>query len=285
MTYFTCDEIAAGIVLYNPDMPRLTENVHAILPQIKILYLFDNGSANISEVKQTFTDKRIIIIESRENIGIAAALNAIIYRAKEDKLKWVLTLDQDSISPENLISEYSKNIATERIGMLCCRIIDRNFGEISIQKIHTHGIEEVSMCITSASMINIKAWNDVGKFTEKLFIDAVDFDMCLLLREHGWKILRTNDVALLHEVGHSEIRKLFGKEYLVYHHSPLRYYYMVRNGIYLGKRHHFICHAIIRAFRQITMVILYEDRKVEKLKMMIKGFYHAIIGRYGKLIL
>ena len=138
------------------------------------------------------------------------------------------------------------------------------------------------MCITSASMLNWKAWKDVGGFAEEFFIDAVDFDMCLLLREHGYKIIRTYDTQLLHEVGHSQIRKLFGKEYLVYHHSPLRYYYMVRNGLYLGKRHHFVVHSTIRAFRQIAMALIYEDRKKEKLTMMAKGFWHAIRGRYGK---
>ena len=276
--------IATGIVSFNPDLPRLTENIRTILPQVDRVYIFDNGSNNISDVKKIMGDirlKKIVIIENSENIGIAAALNVIIRKAKDDGYMWVITLDQDSVAPDNLISEYFKYM-TDKIGMLSCKIIDRNIGETSNSASHLYGVEEIPFCITSASMINIRAWDNVGGFTEKLFIDAVDFDMCLLLRKHGWKILRINDAALLHEVGHSEIKKLFGKEYLVYHHSPVRYYYMIRNGIYIGRKHHFVCHAIIRAFRQFVMVIFYEDKKMNKLKMMIIGLWHAIIGRYGR---
>lgn len=131
-------------------------------------------------------------------------------------------------------------------------------------------------------MLKVSAWKEVGGFANDFFIDSVDFDMCLLLREHGYKILRTYDTVLLHEVGHSQLRKLFGKEYLVYHHSPIRYYYMIRNSIYLGQRHHFLLHAMLRACRQLTMVMLYEDKKSVKLNLMLRGIYHAIIGKYGK---
>lgn len=139
------------------------------------------------------------------------------------------------------------------------------------------------MCITSASMMNLNAWKQVGGFDEKMFIDSVDFDICLSMREHGYRIIKTYDTALLHEVGHSEIRKLFGKEYQIYHHSPLRYYYMIRNGIYLGKRHHFTFKATLRAIRLFILVSLFEENKMEKISKMLLGFYHASINRYGKL--
>ena len=178
---------------------------------------------------------------------------------------------------------YSKFINRDDIGIVCCKIIDRNFGELKEQKLKTEGCEEVSTCITSASMMNLKAWKEVGGFDEIMFIDSVDFDICLSMREHGYKIIRTHDTALLHEVGHSEIRRLFGKEYQIYHHSPLRYYYMVRNGIYLGEKHHFTARAVYRVIRLFFLVILFEENKFNKAKMMLLGFYHAIVHRYGKL--
>lgn len=274
-------EIISGIVLYNPDIPRLRDNISAILPQVDKVVLVENGSSDITYLKE-FEDNKIELIVNDENMGIAYALNQAMQFAHEKGAEWALTLDQDSVVPPDLIETYMKLTSIDKVGMICCKIVDRNFGETTEQKSKTSGFEEVPMCITSASMLSWKAWKEVGGFAEEFFIDAVDFDMCLLLREHGYKIIRTNDTKLLHEVGHSQIKKLFGKEYLVYHHSPLRYYYMVRNGLYLGKRHHFVVHATIRAFRQIAMALIYEDRKKEKLSMMAKGFWHAIIGRYGK---
>lgn len=273
--------IITGIILYNPDLSRLQENIFAILPQVDKVVLVENGSSDITYLKE-FEDEKIELIVNEENMGIAYALNQVMQFAHDNGADWALTLDQDSVVPPDLIDKYMKLTSIDKVGMICCKIVDRNFGETTEQKSKTCGYEEVPMCITSASMLNRKAWKEVGGFAEEFFIDAVDFDMCLLLREHGYKIIRTYDTQLLHEVGHSQIRKLFGKEYLVYHHSPLRYYYMVRNGLYLGKRHHFVVHSTIRAFRQIAMALIYEDRKKEKLTMMAKGFWHAIIGRYGK---
>ena len=277
-------KIIASIVTFNPDIARLKANVEAIVPQINEIVIIDNGSKNISDIQSLICNyKSIDLIINENNKGIAKALNQAAEYALRKGYKWIITLDQDSVAPENLVSTYSKFTDCNDIGIVCCKIVDRNFGELKEQKLKTKGYEEVPMCITSASMMNLNAWKQVGGFDEKMFIDSVDFDICLSMREHGYKIIRTYDASLLHEVGHSEIRKLLGKEYQIYHHSPLRYYYMVRNGIYLGKKHHFTERAIYRAFRLFFLVILFEDNKFYKAKMMSLGFYHAIIHRYGKL--
>lgn len=272
--------IVAGIVLYNPDICRLKENISAIRPQVDKVVLIENGSSDLAYWDSFSQDLELIV--NNENMGIAYALNQVLQYAHDQGAEWALTLDQDSVVPYNLIVTYSQLSSLSKVGMISCKIVDRNFGETSELKSKTSGYEEVPMCITSASMLKVSAWKEVGGFANEFFIDSVDFDMCLLLREHGYKVLRTYDTVLLHEVGHSQIRKLFGKEYLVYHHSPIRYYYMIRNGIYLGQRHHFLFHAILRACRQLMMVLLYEDKKSVKLNLMLKGIYNAIIGKYGK---
>lgn len=274
----------ASIVTYNPDIERLYSNIKSIISQISDIIIIDNGSNNTNEIQSLLRQfDNISIIYNEENKGIATALNQAAKCALEKGYKWIVTLDQDSIAPDNLVATYSVFANRNDIGILCCKIIDRNFGELKAQKIKTKGFEEVPICITSASMMNLNAWKEVGGFNEDMFIDSVDFDICLSMREHGYRIIKTYDTALLHEVGHSEIRKLFGKEYQIYHHSPLRYYYMIRNGIYLGKRHHFTFKATLRAIRLFILVSLFEENKMEKISKMLLGFYHASINRYGKL--
>lgn len=276
-------KLISSIVTYNPDLQRLKQNVAAIDSQVDEIVVVDNGSKNVADVIGSLSCySNIHFIKNKDNMGIATALNEAAQYAKEQGYEWIITLDQDSVAPSNLVETYLPYTKDKSIGMLCCKIIDRNFGELDINKRHNHGCEEVPMCITSASMMNIKAWDEVGGFPEDFFIDSVDFDICLSMREHGYKIVRTNDTALLHEVGHSEIRNFLGKQRQIYHHSPLRYYYMVRNGIYLGKRHHFTVRAICRSIRFFILVELFEENKWNKAKMMIKGFYHAAINRYGK---
>lgn len=275
--------IIASIVLYNPDIKRLSLNIASILPQVHELIIVDNGSNNIDDViAMTRGHINIFFIKNKENQGIATALNQAAQYAKKNNYDWLITLDQDSVAPENLITVYSSFVNEKQVGIVCCKIVDRNFGEKQEQKIK-HGVEEVPMCITSASMMNLEAWQSIGRFPDDFFIDSVDFDICLSMREHGYRIIRTNDIALLHEVGRSKLQYILGKEYQIYNHSPLRYYYMVRNGIYLGKRHHFIMRAIYRSIRLFMLVILFENNKFAKAKMMGLGYWHTLIGRYGKL--
>lgn len=278
-------KILAGIVLYNPDLVRLQENITAIYNQVDKVYLFDNGSDNICETKELLNDfPRVLLIESLENIGIAAALNRLVSTAKKDGINWLLTLDQDSIVPVNIISEYKKYVNVERLGMICCKILDRNFGEKKQEKEHATGVEEVELCITSASAINVYAWEEVGGYCEDMFIDGVDFDICLSLKEYGYKVLRINDVELLHEVGHGRKVSLFWKEELIFNHNPLRCYYMIRNNVLLGNRHNQLLRQLGLAIKRILLINIYEKNRWCKNIMMFIGLWHAIIGRYGKYV-
>ena len=275
--------IVAGIVLYNPDIERLMENVSSVNIQVDRLYLFDNGSENIDDIYRILHGlSHIKFISNRVNVGVATALNTLVAVAAEDGYDWIVTLDQDSVAPSNLISEYQKYAGIKEVGMLCCKIVDRNFGERIYDKGHDKEVEFLSLCITSASAVNVNAWKRVGGFCEKMFIDAVDFDICMSLCEYGYKILKINDVKLLHEVGHSRKVKLLGKEELVFNHSPLRCYYMIRNNFLLGKRHHQLLRQIGLAVKRIILINMYEENRWNKNKMMFQGIFHALIGKYGK---
>lgn len=273
----------AGVVLYNPDIERLKENVLSINIQVDTLYIFDNGSKNTDDVYRILLEfPHIRLISSRANMGVAAALNRLVKVAKEDGYDWIVTLDQDSVAPPNLIAEYQKYLGIEGVGMLCCKIIDRNYGERVYDKGHDKGIEFTSSCITSASALNVDAWKRVGGFCEEMFIDAVDFDICMSLCEYGYKILKTNDVRLLHEVGHSRKVWLLGKEELVFNHSPLRCYYMIRNNLLLGRRHHQLLRQIALSVKRIILINIYEKNRWNKNKKMLQGIFHSLIGKYGR---
>ena len=275
--------LAVGIVLYNPDINRLKDNLDAICLQTHKVYLFNNGSKNLGAINALISNyHNIFLVNNNENVGIAMALNILINKAKNDGYKWVVTLDQDSVAPPNLVAEYLKYINMPNLGMICCKIIDRNFGERKYDKSHAKGVEDVELCITSASAIKIDAWEKVGGFCEKMFIDAVDFDMCFSLKENGYRIIRVNDAKLLHEVGHSRKVTFLGREELVFNHNPLRCYYMIRNNFLLGWRHHQLWRQIGLAFKRIILINVYEKKRWKKNKMMLKGIFHAIIGKYGK---
>ena len=101
-------DISAGIILFNPDMNRLKENINAVIVQCTHIYLVDNGSSNIDEVIELlkrYNQPQVSIIRNTVNQGIARALNQLTAAAQSDGFEWILTLDQDSIAPDNIINE------------------------------------------------------------------------------------------------------------------------------------------------------------------------------------
>lgn len=272
-------KIAASIILYNPDIERLKENLNAIYKQVGLIVLVDNCSNNIKEIeKEINIYKNTIIIKNNSNKGIAAALNQAIHICEERKYDWVLTLDQDSVCPLNIVEEYSKYIDIDNIGIICPTIIDRNIKNHKKTK-NNKTFEYVKECITSASLTNIRIWNLVGKFDEDMFIDIVDFDFCKRILLNEYKIIRINNIELLHEVGSIVQRKFLLKTVNVMNHSPNRKYYMSRNVLYYGRKYNdkkSILKAYLSIIKLTLIVLLYESQKLKKTSSIIKGLIDGI---------
>lgn len=265
--------IIAGIVLFNPDLERLNENVGAVITQVDEVLLVDNNSNNFEAVEKKFgKHEKISFLKNSSNLGIATALAQIMKYASQHQVDWVLTLDQDSVCRPGLIAEYEKYTDLPSVGMLTCKIMDRNFkADYKIQ--NEESVNEIEKCITAASFVNVAAYESSDGFDEKMFIDGVDFDICINLRHHGFKIYRVNYDGLLQEVGNGRNVKLFGKPYIIYNHSPFRCYYIARNNIYLARKYSDVSmkHMLGKEILAEMATMLYEKQKLNKLKQRWRG--------------
>ena len=221
--------ICAGIVSYNPDITRLQKNINSILPQVDKLYVVDNGSSNILEVKKICgNDENIVILANSDNYGIARALNQLCEMAEEERYDWILTLDQDTVCPDDLIVKMVPYTNKDDLGIICPAVYYEGIGK---NKQSDNEVTYVYACMTSASLTRIKAWREAGGFREEYFIDFVDNEFCMKLKLHGYKVLRVNSCVINHQLGTSSEKRLFGVIPVRYSsHSPLRFYYMVRNN-------------------------------------------------------
>jgi len=255
-------KFAIGIVTYHPDAQRLKENIAAASaqPEAGEILIADNDKG--------------------ENTGIAGGLNQIFRRAEEHGYEWVVTLDQDSVMQPGMLSELALYTDKSDIGIICPRIEDRNMGRQYARS--DHGTEYIEHCITAGNLVRVEAWKTVGGFDEEMFIDGVDFDFCIRIRQNGYKILRTNNVMLLQEVGHGRAIKLpLGKQISIINHPPLRLYYIARNYLYIGKRHKQFAHWAIEVIKRMFIVFCFEDNRKEKIRSMMTGIRHYQKGIMG----
>lgn len=267
------EKIAAGIVLYNPELKRLQENIGHIIDQVDQIVLFDNGSNNILNVQKLLLNwgEKIVLIKNDSNIGIASALNRLCRWAFEQNYQYILTLDQDSVCPNGIIDKLLKDMKPN-IAIAAPNIIYRNNETFYERK---KGVESVEWVITSASLTDLSIWNIIGGFDEKLFIDGVDKDFCYRAREQGYRILKDFDIELLHELGNLSCRKIFGRTIYVTNHSAVRKYYMVRNAFYLDKKHSSNKRYAI-VLKNIFKTVIYEENKVSKIRAIYKGIIDGV---------
>ena len=129
----------------------------------------------------------------------------------------------------------------------------------------------------------MNAWELIGGFNEKLFIDEVDGDFNFRLIKSGFKLKKAIGIKLNHKLG-SKISGVFlGKKIISDNHSAIRKYYIARNRIYLMKKRptkfwFYFRDSIIK----FIVFILLESNKKHKLDMIFKGVYDGFTNNMGK---
>lgn len=267
--------VAAGIVLFNPDINRLKENILAIESQVDEIIFFDNGSKNIAEIKTIVEgiNSKFILLTSSKNIGIAQALNKIARQAIESKYKWLLTLDQDSVVYPNLIAQYKKKLNLPYLGQLTCKRVDRNIKGDNITS-NDCIVKEVKYCITSGTLINLEALKKINGFDGKLFIDWVDNEVCCALRKAGYKTYELNYKGLLQEMGKATFSIFFGKKIYTPNYPAIRYFYNARNSIYTARKYPNEENVYVKVLQQCKVqihIIIFEKNKLKKFYSIAKG--------------
>lgn len=272
------DKIYAGIVSYNPDIQRISENIFAIHKQVPEVIIFDNGSNNINHLKKLVNNfDNVHLLESSKNIGIAAALNSLMSWGLEHNYLWMLSLDQDSVCSNEFVEKMKPYLSVEsNLGIVAPVIVDRNVGIVGHNP--TSNYAHVKTCITSGCFSNIEAWRVIDGYDESMFIDSVDFDFCYRIRKKGYGVIQVKNVQLLHELGNSKMRKFIFWSIDVTSHSAFRKYYIAKNNVYYPYKNHLWFHFIrgnLRNIWLIIIVLLYESDKNNKIHAIIKGWKDA----------
>lgn len=289
-------KVAAIIISYNPDN-NLLDSINLLINQVEKIIIVDNGSEsqkkkNINLIKD-IDNKKIEVIFNEENLGIATALNIGVKEALNQGYNWILTMDQDSKASSNMIEKmfevYSTIDESERKDILS---IFPNFVDERIQSIEENSemnaYEYVDADITSGNLLKAEVFDKVGFFDDSLFIDLVDTDFCMRLNEENIKMIKVRDAILYHSLGESQtVKSIFGK-FNTSNHSALRRYYMTRNRFYTWEKYKdlnsFTLNRDKKLFKkEFIKIILGEKDKINKIKMVFKGYKDYKKGIRGKL--
>ena len=278
--------VAAVVVLYHPD-ERVALNIQSYQSDVEMLFIIDNSdSINNQLPQQLLTGDSVKYIRNGRNLGIAAALNLGASEAVALGFDYLLTMDQDSSFKEgqfqSLLSVLKK-VKHENVGVL-----SPVHGPTEIDEAKKDLLTvEVSFTMTSGNLLNLTAFRAAGEFDASLFIDHVDHEYCFRLATKGYKVLVTPRVQLNHELGFVKTGRLLWMTPKFVSHSPVRTYYMIRNGLIVAQRYRqqfgwFFRLNIKLIFRELCK-IPFESNKWTRVKLSALAFLDYVRSRTGKL--
>src|SRR6267154_990094 len=287
-------DICSVIVTYNPDAGLSSRILH-FRDQVGGLVVVDNnsGSAERGALRQLSSEHGVHLIFNNENLGIGAALNQGVCWAAEQGYAWVLTLDQDTVVANDMVSTlaavYEEFPEKENLAIIGSNFRDSNGGNlfISVDRGDQRSWQAVKTVITSGSLVSLAAYSALGPFREEFFMDCVDLEYCLRARSHGFRIVMTRKPVMDHALGASTMHTLPWKRTGTSNHLPVRRYYMTRNHIvlvreYLRKEPVWAISTLYSRLKSTILICLFEKNKFRKLGFTAMGIFDGILSNFRR---
>lgn len=225
----------ALVTLYNPDI-KVVENVRRIAKQVRFVYLYDNSEMDYGYLFEN--EDNVIYFHSLKNVGIPMAFNRILKKNNFQENDYICFFDQDSYIAdkqiETLLEFYRKlTEAGMKVGAIGPAYFNKSSGHYEIPRIKKRindNCYEVESIITSSMVCRYAVLKEIGFWSETLFLDCADWDLCWRLKVQKYITVLVTGVPFQHVVGNGQ--KKIGCV-AIRKSTEIRSYYRTRDQLYL----------------------------------------------------
>lgn len=210
---------AIGLVLYHPE-ESLLKRVELMVTLGFRVYVFDNSPFGASYSQAILNHRNISYLTAGKNVGIGYSLSTLCATAYAHGFQRLLFLDQDTgIGSQTLefIETFPRSLPND---------IQQQYAALvfSGHTANDHAVQDVQLAISSGSLFNLHALQQIGWHNEKYFVDCVDYELCVRARRNRFKIgliKNTPDFDHVTEQPDQTIN-LLGKKLLIRRYSTAR---------------------------------------------------------------
>ena len=245
--------LAAVVPVYQPNPMRLRQALELLAVDCRHLFVVDNGGLACALDGWTSVPVGLEILGNGVNLGVAAAQNLGIRRAFEVGADAVLFLDQDSLPRPGMVrvlAEVCGELLSEGRFVAACgpRYHEPGgnalsgfvrLGRLGLRLVTPPAPDAVVECaflISSGMLVPLVTLKKTGFMDEDLFIDHVDTEWCFRAAAHGFSCFGIGGAVMEHELGHKRKKIWLGRWRQIPDHPPERYFYLVRNTLWLVRR-------------------------------------------------
>jgi rhamnosyltransferase len=268
------------VILYHPPADVIY-NINSYIDVLDKLIVWDNTPGG--SVIDFPCHWNICKMGVNENAGIGKALNEAVKYAMKNNYTYMLTMDQDSYFVDDHCKKYIDTIiqsGREAIFGPNYLINNQEFFKVQDSLIDTESP------MTSGSVFPINIFKQIGSFREDFFIDCIDTEFILRAKQNKIPIFIIPNILLFHQLGPPKKKHTFlWKTNIPDEYSPIRSYYIVRNGLIIKKLYPKTVwkgYLFYWFYKRIFFVLCYENNKYQKIKALLLGYLHGKIGKTGK---
>lgn len=297
-------KVAAYITAYK-DYVSVHKCLQAISEQsyqVIAVFVVDNSPLSLLQKYKI----PIVVSHHPDNIGVGEGLKIGIDWAINQGCDFLWAFDQDSIPAPNcleiLLATHQQLQNNYKVGIIAPTTIDSKTHQVVEGAIFVgdrfigckHNSQviayECDAPITSGSLISLSAAKTISPPRSDLFIDGVDLDYGLRLKQQSFHNLIVPSAIMQHSFGNPVKVKFFQTERFIQKYSALRHYYICRNHTYLSTRYATGVYWLTSCLRRlkymlysIAWILLYDlEDKVIKIWACLLGTFHGLKGKLGK---
>ena len=278
--------VCATVITYHPD-EHVVELLSSVARQVDQVIVVDNGStaSETGPIRDWARSAGATWISNHVNLGSATALNQAAGAAWSAEHGWLLTLDQDTTIPQDLVEQLQAAIAADanpdQVAVVAPQTEhqrDRRCGEGTVVRRRT--------VITAGSLVSLGAWQAVGGFRDEFFVDMVDSEFALRLGQHGYGVVVACRVSIEHRIGRPRTHRILGRAVETSNHPAWRRYFIGRNRVHVWREHWrdapgWVLFDGYGELRDTLVMCLTEDDRRRKLRATARGLADGVRGRLG----
>jgi len=294
--------IAAVVVLYHPDLMLLERLLTSLKGQVDRVVAVDNtpgSSVTLAPFLEGFPCP-ISYLPLGDNKGIAEAQNIGIREGIRGGCSHVLLLDQDSAVSAGMVTNllFGEKQLLEKehvVAAVCPQIVDEKTGKrpgavhyrwfrvrrIDVSTDSDEPIETDNL-IASGSLIRAVVLESLGMMRSDLFIEYVDTEWVFRANTAGYKSYCVPTAVLAHNFGDASA-KFFGHP--IYLYSGIRYYYKLRNAVYLARVKsmgwQWRAYIISRIPYHCFLYSWFSANRLCTARLMLRALGDGLLGRLG----
>lgn len=291
--------VVAIIVTYYPEESGIIQLLRAIENQVAHVVIVDNGSTDtVEKIIRQHIPGNGLFISKGYNSGTAGAINTGIVAAEKLAASHIVLFDQDGLPEPDMVQKLISAMNKKKLG---CKVaaVGPKYADIKgehpspfvklkglkLCRVDCNEDEVVAVdhLISSGCLISMEALKEVGGMEESLFIDYVDTEWCLRAIYQGYALFGVCSAHMQHDLGDGFV-DLFGRTITV--RSSLRYYYLIRNGLWLLRQSWVSTAWRIMDARRLFLIYivfsLFVGTRLMNWKMMTTGIWHGMTGKMGR---